>query len=110
MNYKKLKQKIKREIAVTSSLSSLPASVTVDQLAKSTAEVEFFRVLREELQVPVWARIETHVSHVTQPLNPILVQKTSNFFASTEGLFRTRHHRVEFAFMTLKVRAWPASL
>jgi len=62
-----LKRKIKREIAVqaaadasssasasssSSSSSSAPSSsaATVDKLLKSSAEVEFFRVLREELQ------------------------------------------------------------
>jgi len=69
MNYHQLKRKIKREIAVqaaadasssssssasasSSSSSSTPSSsaATVDKLLKSAAEVEFFRVLREELQ------------------------------------------------------------
>jgi len=67
MNYHQLKRKIKREIAVqaaadasssasasssSSSSSSAPSSsaATVDKLLKSSAEVEFFRVLREELQ------------------------------------------------------------
>jgi len=93
MNYKSLKRKIKSEIATaaatataavavatssSSSSSTLTPTATVDRLVKSAAEVEFFRVLRDELQ------------------------KTSDFFSSAEELFRIRHRRVESAFIMLK--------
>ncbi len=50
----------------------------MDRLLQSTAEVEFFTMLREELK------------------------KTSIFYSSAEELFRIRHRRVCSAFVMLK--------
>lgn len=87
MNYNYLKKKIKREIKVevnrgkpseSSNGTTGNPNATIDRLLKSTAEVDFFRILREELK------------------------KTSDFFVSAEEIFRIRHTRVQAAFLLLK--------
>jgi uncharacterized membrane protein YgcG len=95
MNYNHLKRKIKREIAAhqggsSSSSSSGGGNDEVDvvdgvnpqdvigRLLKSSAEVEFFRLLREELK------------------------KTDDFYKSAEEIFKIRLQRVRAAFEMLK--------
>lgn len=101
MNYKVLKRKIKEivesrggavlpDVATTttapsSSSSSSAAAVASNprEIAKSAAEVEFFRVVRAELR------------------------KTTEFFASTEKIFHIRYQRVRDGLTMLQVRATP---
>ena len=104
MNYNYLKRKIKREITTSSNSSSSSSSsssnssssnssstsndngekddgnpqIVIDQLLKSSAEVEFFRMLRDELK------------------------KTGDFYQQAEEIFRIRHQRVHAAFEMLK--------
>jgi len=102
MNYKVLKRKIKEivesrggavlpDVATTttapsSSSSAAAAAATAAaasnprDIAKSAAEVEFFRVVRAELR------------------------KTTEFFASTEKIFQIRYQRVRDGLTMLQVR------
>jgi hypothetical protein len=97
MNYKVLKRKIKEivesrggavlpDVATTttapSSSSSAAAAAASNprDIAKSAAEVEFFRVVRAELR------------------------KTTEFFASTEKIFQIRYQRVRDGLTMLQVR------
>ena len=94
MNYNHLKRKIKREIAAHQGGSSSSSSSggndevevvdgvnpqdVIGRLLKSSAEVEFFRLLREELK------------------------KTDDFYKSAEEIFKIRLQRVRAAFEMLK--------
>ena len=97
MNYKVLKRKIKEIVesrggtvpldpattttAPSSSSSAAAAAASNPRdIAKSAAEVEFFRVVRAELR------------------------KTTEFFASTEKIFQIRYQRVRDGLTMLQVR------
>ena len=81
INYATLKRKIKREIrpsVAESSAIDVNTTSTNKRLVNSAPEVEFFKMLREE------------------------IKKTSIFYSSAEELFRIRHRRVCSAFAMLQ--------
>mmetsp|Transcript_8262 Transcript_8262/g.8250 ORF Transcript_8262/g.8250 Transcript_8262/m.8250 type:complete len:327 (-) Transcript_8262:522-1502(-) len=81
INYKFMKKKINDIIATQGSVNISDTQTTGKDISESSAEIDFFRLLKTELK------------------------KTCNFFSSAEQLYRIRYLRVSNTFMMLKDRS-----